>query len=82
MFVGYQTEHLELRVEDTGIRIEDTKKAGVFDKFVTHQKYGHASHGIGLHSVKAKVDGLGGSCKILDNPGSGTIFEVWGERFR
>lgn len=76
VFIGYRNEHLELRVEDTGIGIDDTKKAGVFDMFVTHQKYGHNSHGIGLHSVKVKVDALGGSCEISDNPGGGTIFEV------
>ena len=76
VFVGYRDGHLELRVEDTGIGIDDTKKATVFDMFVTHQRYGHNSHGIGLHSVRAKVDALGGSCEIFDNNGGGTIFEV------
>lgn len=82
VFVGYQNGHLELRVEDTGIGIDDTKKGGVFDMFVTHQRYSHNSHGIGLHSVKAKVDALGGSCEILDNLGGGTIFEVCKSAFR
>eukprot|EP00903_Cladosiphon_okamuranus_P010013 g9496.t1 len=76
VYVDYQNGLLELRVEDTGIGIDDNMKGGVFDMFVTHQKYGHNSHGIGLHSVKTKVDAFGGSCEILDNPGGGTIFEV------
>ena len=76
VFVGYRDGYLVLRVEDTGIGIDDTKKGTVFDMFVTHQRYGHNSHGIGLHSVKAKVDALGGSCEIFDNEGGGTIFEV------
>lgn len=74
--VGYRDDCLELRVEDTGIGIDDSKKGAVFGKYVTHQTYGHTSHGIGLYSVKTKVDALGGSCGIFDNPGGGTIFEV------
>ncbi|CAM9403583.1 unnamed protein product [Ectocarpus sp. 6 AP-2014] len=74
--VGYRDDCLELRVEDTGIGIDDSKKGAVFGKYVTHQTYGHASHGIGLYSVKTKVDALGGSCRVLDNPGGGTVFEV------
>ncbi|CAN0110271.1 unnamed protein product, partial [Ectocarpus fasciculatus] len=76
VIVAYRHDCLELRVEDTGIGIDDSKKGAVFGKYVTHQTYGHASHGIGLYSVKTKVDALGGSCRVFDNPGGGTIFEV------
>lgn len=79
VYVDYRDAHLELRVEDTGIGIDDSHKEAVFDQYVTHQKYGHISHGIGLHSVKMKVDALGGSCEISDNIGGGSIFEVWHE---
>ena len=77
VFISYRDENLELRVRDTGIGMDDTQKAVVFDKFFTHQKYSHSSHGIGLYSIKAKVDILGGSCAISDNPGGGSVFEVW-----
>ncbi|CAM9631655.1 unnamed protein product, partial [Hapterophycus canaliculatus] len=76
VYVGYRDTHLELRVEDTGIGIDDSQKKAVFDQYVTHQNYGHISHGIGLYSVKMKVDALGGSCEIFDNLGGGSIFEV------
>lgn len=74
--VDYRDTYLVLRVEDTGIGIEDSQKEAVFDQYVTHQKYGHISHGIGLHSVKMKVDALGGTCEIFDNDGGGSIFQV------
>lgn len=76
VFMGYRDEELELHVQDTGIGMDDKQKEAVFDKFFTHQKYSHGSHGVGLYSVKAKVDILGGSCTISDNPGGGSIFVV------
>lgn len=76
----FQDSHLILVVADTGIGIDDVNKATIFDKYVTFKTFGHDSHGIGLYSVKTKVELLHGEVNVkdnvVDNVVNGTVFEV------
>jgi signal transduction histidine kinase len=78
VLIDFKDDHLVITVTDTGIGIEDSEKENVFGKFTTRKNFGHDSHGIGLYSVKMKVDALGGSIRVADNPdpGGGSVFEV------
>lgn len=69
--LSHDGEFLVIEVRDTGIGIDDKDKENVFGKFVTFKSFGHDSHGIGLYSVKTKVDSLRGLLDIRDNPDGG-----------
>ncbi|CAN0064221.1 unnamed protein product [Pylaiella littoralis] len=72
----YAAPFLIISVTDTGIGIRDKEKNEVFERFVTKKSFGHDSHGIGLYSVKMKVEYLKGFMEVRDNPGGGSVFEV------
>ena len=59
----------QVQVADNGIGIKDEYKEHAFDPMVN-------SEGIGLDRVKAIVDAHGGTIRIEDNPGGGTIFFI------
>ena len=72
------TFDLIIKVIDTGIGISPNDIEKVFEMFVDINKDTHNnSKGIGLYTVKRKVQTLGGNCKVYENPESnGTIFEI------
>lgn len=74
--LSYDGDNLVIEVKDTGIGIDDKDKPGIFGKFVTHKSFGHDSQGIGLFSVKMKIDSLNGSIEVRDNPDGGSVFSV------
>lgn len=76
IFISIKESILSIIVKDTGIGIKDEEKKTVFNKFFTSKNFGHDSHGIGLYSVKMKIDSLNGDIIVKDNPDNGTIFEV------
>lgn len=59
----------QIQVADNGIGIKDEYKEHAFDPMVNGE-------GIGLDCVKAIVDAHGGTIRIEDNPGGGTIFFI------
>lgn len=76
VLIHYEPPDLVIRVVDTGIGIREEDKENIFEQFVTQKSFGHDSRGIGLHSVKMKVDKLGGSITVRDNTVCGSVFEV------
>lgn len=68
--------YLAIVVADTGIGVNDDDKSRIFERFVTKKSFGHDSHGLGLYSVKMKVEALRGAINVSDNPGGGSVFEV------
>lgn len=76
VLIQYKAPDLIIRVVDTGIGISEKDKEKIFGKFVTQKSFGHDSQGIGLYSVKTKVDKLGGSLTVRDNTVCGSVFEV------
>ena len=58
-----------IQVADNGIGIRDEYKAGAFEPVL-------GGEGIGLDKVKNIVVAHGGSIRIEDNPGGGTIFTI------
>ena len=59
----------QIQVADNGIGIKDEYKVHAFDPMVNGE-------GIGLDHVKDIVDAHGGTIRIEDNPGGGTIFFI------
>lgn len=59
----------QIQVADNGIGIKDEYKEHAFDPMVNGE-------GIGLDAVKDIVDAHGGTIRIEDNPGGGTIFFI------
>ena len=59
----------QIQVADNGIGIKDEYKEHAFDPLVNGE-------GIGLDHVKAIIDAHGGTIRIEDNPGGGTIFFI------
>lgn len=70
---------LEMTVTDTGIGISDADKARLFEAFEqatprTAHRFGGA--GLGLSIAKGLVAQMGGTIRLEDNPGGGTVFRV------
>ena len=59
----------QIQVADNGIGIKDEYKEHAFEPMVNGE-------GIGLDYVKAIIDAHGGTIRIEDNPGGGTIFFI------
>ena len=59
----------QIQIADNGIGIKDEYKEHAFDPMVNGE-------GIGLDRVKDIIDGHGGSIRLEDNPGGGTIFYI------
>ena len=72
-------EHIELRVEDTGLGIPADQQSKVFERF--HRVEGvrgrtHEGTGIGLALVQELVKLHKGSIRVESTPGKGTAFTV------
>ena len=64
-----QDDKAQIQVADNGIGIKDEFKEHAFDPMVNGE-------GIGLDYVKEIIDAHGGTIRIEDNPGGGTIFFI------
>jgi two-component system cell cycle sensor histidine kinase/response regulator CckA len=64
-----------LRVEDTGIGMEESVRRQIFTPFFT-TKGPQAGTGLGLSVVQTVVKQSGGCLEVTSHPGTGTAFEV------
>ncbi len=64
---------IEMRVVDQGVGIEEGEISRVFDPFYSKSSTGV---GLGLWTVRAYLDGLGGAVDVDSIPGRGTTFRV------
>jgi signal transduction histidine kinase/CheY-like chemotaxis protein len=67
---------LLVQVADTGMGVEEDKIPHLFDAFSQTQKGQSVGTGLGLFGLKARVEGLKGSCGMHPNTehGSGSVF--------
>lgn len=65
-----------LEVEDTGTGMDEVMKARLFQPFFTTKGEGRGT-GLGLASVKATVDQLGGRVEVESQVGVGTTFTLF-----
>jgi len=81
IFVSYDERdakpHLNVRVEDTGIGIEDQELATLFDRF-TRSEGGESrsGSGLGLAIAKMLLDVLGGTIEVESILGEGSVFTL------
>lgn len=70
------TEHIEIRVIDTGVGIKDDEKKRVFERFYQGkaQNEEFPGSGIGLHIVKEFISICKGTINVYDNVPKGTLF--------
>jgi two-component system, sensor histidine kinase and response regulator len=71
---------MQIRVEDTGIGMTGEAQKNLFSAFMqadssTTRK--HGGTGLGLAITKQLVDAMGGSIKVMSEPGLGTTFSVY-----
>lgn len=65
-----------LNVEDTGSGIPDAVLDRIYEPFYSTKGPGQGT-GLGLGSVKAVVEGLGGEIQLRTKVGEGTCFTIW-----
>jgi two-component system cell cycle sensor histidine kinase/response regulator CckA len=66
---------VELRVSDTGCGMDDSARTHVFEPFFTTKQLGHGV-GLGMATVYAIVQGMGGTIQVASTPGRGTTFRL------
>lgn len=69
----------ELQIKDTGIGIDDTDKAHVFDRFYRVDKSrsrATGGNGLGLSIAKWIIDSHRGRVTVTDNQPQGTVFTI------
>ena len=73
-------EMLEIKVSDTGIGISDENKERIFERFFQVEHEGEHNQstgsGIGLSLVRDFVTLHGGTVRVFDNVGTGSVFVV------
>lgn len=69
------TNLLVIEVEDTGHGIPVADQARIFTPFFTTKERGHGT-GLGLTSVHAFVEDLGGTVAVASREGAGTVFTL------
>ncbi|MDO4163186.1 MAG: two-component regulator propeller domain-containing protein [Bacteroides sp.] len=73
-------ETLLIKVSDTGVGVKDEDKERIFERFYQVENKGGehptTGSGIGLSLVRDFVTLHGGSVRVLDNVGSGSVFVV------
>ena len=73
-------EMLEIKVSDTGIGISDVNKEHIFERFYQIEQEGEHNQstgsGIGLSLVRDFVTLHGGTVRVFDNVGTGSVFVV------
>ncbi len=75
--VAVENNELCIVVKDTGVHIPLAEKRALFStNFADDAWRGYMSTGVGLYSVKTKVDALGGEYGIHNNPHGGTVLSV------
>jgi two-component system cell cycle sensor histidine kinase/response regulator CckA len=72
---GAAGDAVELRLSDTGCGMSDGTKAHIFEPFFTTKELGHGA-GLGLATVYAIVQGMGGTIQVASEPGRGTTFTM------
>src|SRR5690606_24969475 len=65
----------EIGVRDEGTGIDEALRERIFHPFVTTK--GDRGTGMGLATVRARVDDAGGRIELASVPGGGTTFRVW-----
>jgi signal transduction histidine kinase/DNA-binding response OmpR family regulator len=68
---------LKIVVSDTGPGIPEAFRERVFERFFKVDVNNHEGTGIGLSLVKDYTTALGGSVELNENPGGGSIFQVY-----
>jgi len=66
-------DYLKLEVSDTGVGMTEEVQAKVFDPFFSTK---FAGRGLGLAVVHGLVRDLGGSIKLVTEPGKGSSFQI------
>jgi signal transduction histidine kinase len=74
--VAVQITNATVRIEDTGIGIDDEQIKAVFSPYYRVPNARESGHGIGLSLVKRMTDRFGWPIDITSHPGHGTVVEV------
>jgi len=78
IYIEDNSEGIKINVVDNGPGISGEDKEKIFEIFETVGKtdrYGEKGNGIGLATVKALVEGLGGTIQLIPNSEQGANFE-------
>jgi len=71
---GRRTEHVEIRVRDTGRGLQPEEISVIFDRFQQVEKRGRRALGLGLYISRSIVESHGGRIWAESVPGEGSTF--------
>ena len=69
-------EEVAIKVQDTGVGMDDDTRARLFQPFFTTKQVGEGT-GLGLAVVHGIVNAHGGRIDVASTPGRGSTFTVW-----